>query len=507
MIENKIVNTDSLQKLIKSYQEQKKRVVLCYGVFGVLHIGHIRYLKKARQNGDILVVVLSTEDISSDEQRVYFENRRAEALTHLDWIDHVAVNRHSNLLDMLNFLKPDIYAKGFESVHDDPSNIHRLNEEQFFKKLGIECVTIREDSYYSSKQINRYLNSFSDDVFNYIWSFRKRYARDDLTRVIERMNRMRVLVIGDAILDEYQYCETIGKSSKDPTLVLKYEDKDLFTGGVLAVANHVANFAERVDLVSVIGDQDNNADFIFENLDSRIVPAFIHKKNSPTTIKKRFIDGYSTHKLFEVYIMDDTSLEQTQEDEFSDLIRSRMKDCDLVIVADYGHGTISRKTIEIVTHEAPFLAVNTQSNAGNRGFNTISKYPRSDFVSLAEHEIRLETRNVDGRLVPMIKMLSNKMGCSKFVVTLGRKGCMILDQIEQLVQVPSFTKNIVDRVGAGDAFFAVTAMLSALEVETEIIGFIGNISGSLAVQIMGNEKSIDKDSVLQYIDALYDGCF
>jgi len=86
---------------------------------------------------------------------------------------------------------------------------------------------------------------------------------------------------------------------------------------------------------------------------------------------------------------------------------------------------------------------------------------------------------------------------------LGRKGCMILDDRGQLVQVPSFTKNVVDRVGAGDAFFAVTAILSALDEDSEIVGVLGNIAGSLAVQMMGNQKSIDKRSVIECCDDLY----
>ena len=482
-------------------------MVLCYGVFGVLHIGHIRYLKKARQNGDILVVVLSSDDVKNNEQKKFFESRRAEALAHLDWVDHVAVNCYDNLFDMLNFLNPDVYAKGFESVHYDPFNNHRINEEQIFETLGIEYVMVREDTYYTSDQINRYMSNFSDEVLNYVSTFRKRHKREDLLGIIEKMNQMRVLVIGDTILDEYQYCETIGKSSKDPTLVLKYENKDLFAGGVLAVANHVANFADHVDLVTVVGDQDDYSNFITQSLRKNITPSFIVKQDTPTLIKRRFIDGYSTHKMFEVYIMDDRPLDEDQEEAFNDAIFKRITACDLVVVADFGHGAIGRKTVDLITENATFLAINTQSNAGNRGFNTISKYERADFVSLAEHEIRLETRDVEGRLVPMIKQLSEKMECNQFVVTLGRMGCMILDSGGELVQVPSFTKNVVDRVGAGDAFYAVTALLSALEVESEIVGFLGNIAGSLAVQVMGNQKSIDKRSVIEYCDDLYAECF
>jgi bifunctional ADP-heptose synthase (sugar kinase/adenylyltransferase) len=93
-------------------------------------------------------------------------------------------------------------------------------------------------------------------------------------------------------------------------------------------------------------------------------------------------------------------------------------------VADYGHGMMTNEAIEVMCNKARFLAVNTQANAGNRGFNTICKYPRADFVSTAEHEIRLEFRNRKGDLRDMVETLSQKIGCSRVIVTRGNRGCL-----------------------------------------------------------------------------------
>jgi len=96
------------------------------------------------------------------------------------------------------------------------------------------------------------------------------------------------------------------------------------------------------------------------------------------------------------------------------------------------------------------------------------------------------------------------LACRKFVVTLGKSGCMVIDNRNALVQVPTFARNVVDRVGAGDAFFAVTACLAKLNVPSEILGFIGNVVGSLSVEIMGNQKSIGKNDVQTNIQRLLD---
>ncbi len=505
-MEHKIVEFNDLQEKIEHYKHLDKKVVLCYGFFGVLHIGHIRYLKKAREYGDILVVVLRFDDLRGSNNMSYYVSLRAQALAHLDWVDLVAVNENMTLREAIKTLKPNVYARGFESVYTNGRVYQDSEDEKIFKEFGVQYVIVKEDEFSSTDQINRYLSNFTEDVLNYMHSFKQRHTKEDLLSVLEQLNRIKVLVVGDTILDEYHYCDTLGKSSKDPTLVLKYESKDRFAGGVLAVANHVANFAGQVDLVTVLGENNSYENFIVSNLKENIRPNFIFKPNAPTLIKKRFIDGYSMHKLFEVYIIDDSSPGQEQDQSLKNLVRERLTECDLIIVADYGHGMLGKTLIDVIKREAPFLAVNTQSNAGNRGFNTISKYSCADYVSLAEHEIRVETRDLYGRLVPMVTKLSRQMGCRQFVVTLGKKGCMVVDQQGELVQVPSFTTNIVDRVGAGDAFFAATSMLSALNVSNEVLGFMGNVVGSLAVQIMGNQKSINKESVFQYIDALYSRC-
>ena len=79
---------------------------------------------------------------------------------------------------------------------------------------------------------------------------------------------------------------------------------------------------------------------------------------------------------------------------------------------------------------------------------------------------------------------------------------MLTDRQGSLLQVPGFSQEVVDRVGAGDAFFVVTSVFSVLDSPGELLGFVGNVVGSLAVSTMGNKKSIDKPSVMEYIHQL-----
>jgi len=71
-----------------------------------------------------------------------------------------------------------------------------------------------------------------------------------------------------------------------------------------------------------------------------------------------------------------------------------------------------------------------------------------------------------------------------------------------MVNVPAFAGQIVDRIGAGDAFLSVTALCAAVHVPSEVIGFIGNVVGAQAVATVNNRKPIDRLAVLRHIEIL-----
>ena len=499
---HKIQSIESLAKIVKTEKEKGKKIVHCHGVFDLLHIGHIRYLEQAKKMGDILVVTLTPDHfVDKGPHRPAFKNNlRAEAIASLSCVDYVSINSWPTAEETLRLLKPDFYVKGseFKNLTSDMTG-KIAKEEKVAREVGTKMAFIDDIVFSSTNLINRYFSKFPEDVQNYLKIFRSRYTIDDIMEILDRMTALKILIVGDTIIDEYIYCNAIGKSSKDPTLALKYQSHDKFAGGVLAVANHVANFARCVQLKTVIGDIDSHEKFIASQLKPNVSLSFEIQKNAPTLIKRRFLESYSLNKLLEVYVMDDSGLSTEQDDKVCSWIENNIEHFDIVIASDFGHGAISKKMINILCDKANFLAVNTQANAGNRGFNTFSKYHRADFMCVAEHELRLETRDLKTELRPLMLSQIKKYNYSKMVVTIGSRGCAIC---EPYIQIPSFVENAVDRVGAGDAFFAITSLAAYLNSSNELIGFIGNIVGALAVKILGNKKSIDLKATQKFIVSL-----
>jgi sugar/nucleoside kinase (ribokinase family) len=146
--------------------------------------------------------------------------------------------------------------------------------------------------------------------------------------------------------------------------------------------------------------------------------------------------------------------------------------------------------------------VNTQVNAHNRGFNTVSKYPRADYICVSENEIRLDRRTRQRDLKELTRQVAEQLTASSVTITRGDKGCLCYDSSKGFFEMPAFTSHIVDRVGAGDAVFAVTSLCLAQKAPMEIIGFTANIVGSHAVSIVANQRPIDRVSLMKHIETV-----
>jgi len=502
---SKIKEIEQLSKLLESLRAEGKKIILCHGCFDLLHIGHIRYFSQAKTFGDVLVVTITPDEFvdKGPNRPAFDQNLRAEAVASLDCVDYVAINKWPTAEETLHLLQPDVYVKGsdFKNATDDITG-KLAREEKIVHEIGAEMAFTQDIVFSSTSLINRFLSTFPEEIQQYLNIFRTRYALDEIIDLLDKMSSLKVLVIGDTILDDYHYCHPIGISSKDPIVAVQYKSYDIFVGGVLAVANHVANFAQNVSLVTVLGEKDGYEDFIRSKLHDNVSPYFIIQDGAPTIIKRRFVEGYSLNKLFEVYIMDDSGLSAEKDYQLCEWLKKEISQYDIVIAADFGHGAISTNTRQALVDHAPFLAVNTQANSGNRGFHTVSCYSKADYVSIAEHEIRLETRDLKNKIMSIVEKISDKVDCPTLVVTRGKKGCLIRDKDGAFVEVPAFAQKVVDRIGAGDAFFAITSLAVILNASPEIVGFIGNVVGALAVEILGNQKSIDKMSVKKYITSL-----
>jgi rfaE bifunctional protein kinase chain/domain/rfaE bifunctional protein nucleotidyltransferase chain/domain len=510
MEENQKIKTINELELILSKERSHAqcppiKVVLCHGVFDLLHVGHIRYFEQAKKHGDILVVTVTPDRFvnKGPNRPAFSETLRAEAIASLGIVDYVAINEWPTAVETIHILKPDIYAKGVEYKNHEKDITGKIaDEENAIKSIGGKIVFTEDIVFSSTALINNYLSEFSEDLKCYIKDFFTHYTADEVIAYLKNTKNKKVLVIGEAIIDEYQYCEPIGMATKDPIIAVRYLSKEKFAGGIIAVANHVASFCDTVGMVAMLGEQDTDEDFVRKHMKNNINPLFFYKKSSPTIVKRRFIDSYLMQKLFEVHSLNDNELDSAQSNELNDLLKTTIPKYDIIIVVDFGHGMMTNQITDTICDKAKFLAVNTQTNSGNRGFNVISKYPRADYICLNHSEINLEERTRDGDLKTKIRNVSKKMSCNKLLVTKGRYGNICYDSSEGFAEVPAFAQKVVDRMGAGDAVISITSLCVASDAPMKVVGFVANAVATQAVATLGHSSSTEPISLFKYITTL-----
>jgi rfaE bifunctional protein nucleotidyltransferase chain/domain len=503
--ENKIKSLHELAKIAAGHKRQGRTLAQCHGVFDLLHLGHIRHFRSAKRQADVLIVTLTADKyVKRGPGRPYFnEHLRAEALSALTMVDYVCVLDHPTAVEAIRAVRPDIYAKGSD-YRDKKTDVTGMiyAEQAAVKSVGGRIVITDDIVFSSSGLINHYLEIYPRETVRYLKDFAARFPMDGILLQLKKIRRLKILVIGDAIVDQYHYCLAMGKSSKENLVVNKYLSDESFAGGALATANHARELSGSLDFLTVLGKENSFDKFIRSHLSKGIRPIFMTRPDAPTTVKRRFVNFDGNKKLFEICYMEDRFLPPPQEVQILRFLNGNLKKYDLVIAADFGHGLITQKIIDLLCAKSKRLAVNVQTNSANIGFNLVTKYPRADYVCVDEMELRLAMHERLAALPELVQRIQKRMHAKQVMVTRGKDGALGYRRKEGFYQSPALSYHIVDKVGAGDAFFACTAPCFAVGMPQEAISFIGNAAGSIAVQIICNREPVKYADLIKFMTRL-----
>lgn len=507
MLNKKIKTLEELRDIVEELKKDGKKIAQCNGCFDYLHFGHVKHFEDAKKQADILIVTV-TPDIFIQKgpgKPFYHQDLRLEFLSAIEHIDYVALSKWETAVETIKLLKPDIYVKGKEVLNNkeiDELKIGNIKEsslsaeEEALNSIGGVLYLTDEITFSSSSMINQITNAVPDESKDYLTELRKKASSEDILNIIKSLRNTRVLIIGDAVLDEYVYCESMDKSGKEPLISYKFIDSEVHAGGVFALANHLSEFIESPSILTCIGA--NTYEFVESSLSSSIERNIFIQNKSKTIIKRRYIDHYKLNKLFSIYNSDELNIDEETEQKILNYLDKNLSRFDMIMVMDYGQGVITPKIMNYLCDSNKFLAINCQLNAGNLGYNFITKYKRADFVSINNKELRLPFQEKKGDIkIPMLK-LSKNLALNKINITLGKAGMIYYDN-GNFYTSPSFTKEPLDTIGSGDAVFALTSLLAYKNVEPNFLPFLGNCIGGLATRIMGNRRAVSQIELKKFI--------
>ena len=500
----KVYDLNQLSNELVAIKSKNKKIVHCHGVFDLLHIGHIKYFQEAKSMGYILVVTVTPDKFvnKGPGRPVFSEDLRVEVIAALDVVDYVAINKWPTAIETIKLLKPDIYVKGpdYKEYKNDITGDIKL-EEEAIKSVGCKIAFTSNITFSSSKLINQNFSKLSGEQKRFLEKLRENYDFREIAKYIDELKKLKVLLVGEVIIDEYVFCNTVGKSGKEPILINHKLNSEKYAGGIIAVANHVSDFCREAKILSYLGDRDEHEKFIKDKLKYNIQIDCIKKSNSPTILKTRFVDNYTKTKILGVYDINDELLNKSEEADFCSKLADNLDIYDIVIVVDYGHGLITPKVVKLLEKKSKYLAINTQINAFNIMFHGIYKYSRTNYVCIHERELRHDYRNRHDSTQYLTRNLYEKLIAETIVITRGNKGSIAYEN-NKFSKCPAYAKKVVDRIGSGDTLFAITSLCFAAGIPTNLSLFIGNLAAGETVGSMGTGTNLKKINLLKCIDTL-----
>ncbi len=500
----KIVNVKILKKKIKFFK--KKKIGLCHGVFDILHYGHIKHFEEAKTYCDILVVSLTTDKyVGKGNGRPYFsEEIRANTLASLSVIDYVVISKYPTAVEIINNIKPNYYFKDkeYKNFKDDiTGNINK--EVKILKKHKGKIIFTKQKNFSSSNIINNFSNYFNEKQRIFINNLKKKYSYNDLKNLIDNFYKLKVLVIGEIIIDEYTYVDTIGKSGKEPHLVMSIDNFKKYLGGAGAITNHINSFVKQLNFLSITSSNSIEKKFINNNLNKSINKKFMEIKNY-SIIKNRYIDKINNVKLFGVYSIKNSEINIVKEKEIISKLKKLINHTDLILVADYDHGLITNDILKILSDSKKFLVINSQLNSTNIGYHTLQKYKSSDVIVINESELRHELRSRTENLKNLILKYSKKTNIRFIIITQGSVGSTLYDnKNKKFTDCPAFANKVVDKIGAGDTFLSILSLALASRINPELSLFFSTIAASINLSFPGNEINVKKNELLKIINHIF----
>jgi rfaE bifunctional protein kinase chain/domain/rfaE bifunctional protein nucleotidyltransferase chain/domain len=500
----KILKIKTAKQIINFYKKDNKKIGLCHGVFDLLHLGHIRHFKEAKKKVDVLIVSV-TEDkyVNKGPGRPAFnELQRMEALAALESIDHVILSKSDSGVNIINLIKPNIFFKGPDYQDNTTDLTGKIYKEKnaVIKNLGKIYYT-NDKKFSSTKLLRSDYDKLSEKQKTTLRNIYKIISFNEIKKIIDDLRTIKPLVLGETIVDEYRFTETLGKSGKEAVLVLKELFQEKYLGGAGAICNHISKFVNRVNFISYIGKNNDYINFIKKKISKNVKYFFIKKNNSPTILKKRYLDEISKAKILGAYSLNDSSLSNKQEIILKKNFNRLSIYSDFLIISDYGHGLISKNFARYACSKFKFVTVNVQINSSNLGYHSLKNYVGVSCVVINESELRYELRSKIERIEVLAKNLTKQLKLKYLIITRGSSGAILYESNKnEFHYSDAFGKNIVDKVGAGDAMLSIISLCLFKKIDVDLSLLIASLCGGQAVSIIGNKHSISKETLLRDLE-------
>jgi len=436
------------------------KTIMCLGKFDVLHTGHLYHLKEAKAQGDRLVVVI-TADAFLPDPPVFNQGIRMQTLEMLPWVDEVYICDDDTGIPAIHIYKPNILVKGSDYSRKD--RVLQL-ETTAVESHGGKVVILNPEITYSSTKLEHRYGPFVD--LQHL-----KYTLHDVKQFLDDVSSLIVSVIGEPIIDVFQTVQLLGQSPKSycPSFG-SINDPVEYEGGALYVKRHIQNLCRT---------------------------CYGYPPKSQLSVHKlRYLDNFNHKKHFEIKYGGEIKIRTI---EFNRQLKALIQEAHLTLVADFGHGFFDNQDLV----DGLYLMV--QTNSTNFGYNKVDKWNRykSKLVCLDRTEASLLLgQELDTAGLGTMKRIFEHLNTEAVILTMHKYGSIYYDQKNRYAEFPSLATQIVDSIGAGDAFFAIASLAYHLEYEPEKILLLASLSSAANTQHLCTKDALTPKKLLKVSKAI-----
>ena len=460
------------------------RTVFVSGNFNVLHPGHLRLFRFAREMGDRLVVGVQSDRIGGDAVHIP-EELRLEGVASNSFVDECFLFDES-VSDVIARIRPSVVVKGRE--HEGGANPEAAALEMY----GGQLVFSSGEAVFSSLDLIRAdVVEDRSRLTGSPSSYLERHGIEpsEVRSVLNQFSGLTVCVVGDLIIDEYVTCDALGMSQEDPTVVVTPIDTRRYLGEAGVVAAHAAGLGATTHLLSVAGD-DKTREFAVDELKKWGVRAHpLIDETRPTTLKQRFRAEGMT--LLRVSHLHQGSIDGELQDRLLARFDEVVEECDLLVFSDFNYGCLPQPLVNELSRRARSAGLRVAADSQSSSqIGDVSRFGAVDLLTPTAHEARVSLREQDAGLVVLAEGLRAKSDAANIVLKLGAEGALLHfgdDAGEfQTDRIPSLNPNPRDVAGAGDSLLIAASMALTADASAWVAAYLGSVAAAIQVGRIGN---------------------
>jgi bifunctional ADP-heptose synthase (sugar kinase/adenylyltransferase) len=484
---HKIKSAEELRQIVGP-RPRAKRVIMCHGVFDVVHPGHVRHLLYAKGKADLLVASITADQHMAKGTHLPHvpQDLRAVNLAAFEVVDYVLIDTNAKPLENIRLIEPDYFAKGFEyTASGAPAKT--AEEAEVVEAYGGEIILTPGDVAYSSSSLANLAPPVIRLEKLQLLMQRNGITVDKLRQTLDAMEGHRVHVVGDTIVDSYTHCAMLAGQAKTPTMTVLFERKVDYVGAAGIVAKHLASAGGRVTFSTVLGD-DRYRDFVIDDLGrAGIEVRAVIDRSRPTVNKNAIVVG--GYRLLKVDTLDNRSI----SDQILADIACAVRDvpAEAVVFSDFRHGIFNRRTIPELVRVLPAGCFRVADSQVASRWGNITDFQGFDLITPNEREARFALGDQDSGIRPLASNLYDAARCKLLILKLGERGVLACrnadhESFDSFFVIDSFVDRLIDAVGAGDALlaYATLAMLAARDPSVATI--LGTMAAAVECEYDGN---------------------